>query len=314
MEPQGTQSNSQGNSVNLNAIGAEDVAFTDDFFEQFNNQIMSGKEIDSSVVKIKPVQGVGSVDVENIDNITDANTLKKIIAQQKEQLSAANNGYGGASKEAMKLQSELAELKAQFSTLTGTQQLEQQKQVQKKDVDVFELTGVNKEEFVLDLDSAIKEPDSDSGKVLNAMIMKSAAVIAKRMLDEKEKISEENRRLSEFEREKQLFIERRGWTDQQFNEWYGTLSKTPITLDRLFAITAGPENQFQQQGIQPPIQHRVPTFYEQVTNSQKKQQAIASNNFPNVAGSMNGSAGASIADLVFNSVMSNPDGVDLRKM
>jgi len=167
---------------------------------------------------------------ESDKTITD---LKQQIEKLNADLKAANSGYSGSSAEARRLRAELDDLRNELK-----EQIANRKANEEAPKDIFEALGINKDSFVMDLDEALKNPESDSYKVYHAQIALEAARQIRRERERTLAEQSQTQLAAQFEKEKRELMKENGWTEDEFNDWLNTKAKdVRLTLKNAYLLT-----------------------------------------------------------------------------
>jgi DNA repair exonuclease SbcCD ATPase subunit len=190
---------------------ANDAGSIEEFFSSLGNETQETKNDEHSEAKLPTVE-----------------ELQKQMEQLKTDLKKAQDGYSGSSREAKRLQEELISVKQQIKSTENS----------KQPSDIFEALGIDKENFVFDQDEAIKNPNSDSGRVQRAYIAVEAARLFERQQKAKENEMYEKDIQKQFDSEKQALMKEYNLTEEQFNDWVEKQGKNlRLDLKTAWAIT-----------------------------------------------------------------------------
>jgi len=220
--------------------------------------------------------------------------LQQRIKKLESDLKAANSGYSGSSAEARRLRAELDDLRDEVK-----EQIATRKENEKTPKDLFEALGIEKDSFVMDLDEALKNPESDSYKVYHAQIALEAARQIR--LERERAYTEQNQSelARQFESEKQELMKENNWTDEDFEEWLNTKGKdVRLTLKNAFLLTN--QNKIVENAIKN-------------MRAQKTEQTGAVKRIPPTMASQRGGQRPS-ASQTFQDAISKVQGVDLSRL
>ncbi len=182
----------------------DDSQSTLEFFQSLD--IEQEKEMNSSPNQAtsteKPSNSGTGTNTGNEPSLTE---LVSQIDELKKELKTVTKRYGDSSSEALKIKSQLNEYAPYLPILEKMKSDEGLVRLMRTRIEnadkpqsPIEILGLD-DDFVLDLDKAVKEPNSDHGKVLKIMIQNAA--------DERVSLIEQKRNIDEIEREQRRQFE-----------------------------------------------------------------------------------------------------------
>ena len=208
--------------------------------------------------------------------------LQRELEQTKADLKKANDGYSGSTREANRLREELESIKQQIK----------QAESPKQPSDLFEALGINKDEFVFDQDEAVKNPNSDSGRVLRAMMAIEAARLYEKQQKAKELEMSEKEIQREFNEQKQSLMKEYNLTEDQFNDWIEKQGKN-VRLDLKTAWIITHQEELDKK--------RMENVIKELRKKQLEQRSVLDNLPPNLIG-IKGSEGRDPSGIFMDSI------------
>lgn len=216
--------------------------------------------------------------------------LKQRMGELEKKLEAANAGYSGSSAEARRLRAELDDLKNQVVS---------RKENEEAPKDLFEALGIDKENFVMDWDDAIKNPNSDSYRFYHAQIALEAARQVKRLQEENERQKSTQELQKQFDDEKKALMKEYNLTEEQFEDWLEKKGKNVrLNLHNAYLLTN--QEKF--------VENAVKKLREQKTVQSRAVQGL-----PKTIASQKGGQRPS-ASQVFQDAIAKSRGVDLSRL
>ena len=265
---------------------AKSVAVTDDFFSSVTGD-SDGKVVVDDLFEVedeptakpnaKP-EGEGSI-----------GELKSKISTLEEELVKAKGGYSGSTKEVQRLQSKIEDLE---NVVQGKLAAAQPKSV-------YEALGIDKENFVMDVDEALRDGNSDSGKVLGAYVGSMINTGIKNALGQIAESSTKNEKVETFKREKAELMKQNNWTDEQFNDWFENARNVPASLQNLFLITNSQD---------------VISRAAQNKNNMNAAQRNSIKSLPDLFGQSGSPGKININDAIFNAISRGDSDIDLNSL
>ena len=165
---------------------------------------------------------------EEKDDSPSPQELATEIEKLKKEIKVAKDGQSGASKEAMRLKRELDALREE-------KKVKEQKEVQNPK-NILEALGYDPKETILDLNDLV-DPNSATSKVLGAMIAATAKIQSQRGLQERDKISLEEQKRRNFDKDKKKLMQELDWSEDEFDDWWAKTKDSTPSLAQIYAIT-----------------------------------------------------------------------------
>lgn len=265
------------------------VVASDELF----NKLRDGEEIDLSDESIFE-------EVDDDVNIAgkqrgDSKELSDHIKKLEDELAKAKGGYSGATKQSKKLEEEVKLLRSQLDEVRNSGNGNE-----KKPGDLYEALGIDKDTFVMDIDEAFRDKNSDSAKVLNAYTAAMSRQQAQELLKQLGKERNEETQREKFEREKVELMKETGMTEDEFDEWIEKASKVPASLKNLYMLTNTGD-----------IINRA----VQKKNVDSGKQRDFAARFPTILGNKGGGQQKlNISDLVQDALIDGDDRIDLSSL
>jgi len=202
-----------------------------DFFSDNNTTLKSGLQESEEPVKTEQVDG------ESVEDL-------------KKRLTNLQNQYEASSKEGKRLAAKLKEIEPLMPLIDEMNNNEdvfdavrntlQGKPVAKDNPKGLELP----EDFVLDTDEALRNPNSDSAKYLRAFIQNEAKSVAQNETSKIQDSLKNRDRRSEIDKQKAELMDTYGLDENSFNEFMAKVKGQKITLDDMYNLMQLKENGF----------------------------------------------------------------------
>lgn len=186
---------------------------------------------------VKPTPIIQNVDIDKTEEKVVGKDSEKIAELESKiaEIDNVSKRYSDSSREGVRLSKENAELKAKLEETTNPQPK-----------DVFELLGIDKENFLYDADEAVKNKNSDSARVLKAT---QALEVYRQREEIKKELKEEilgQMRVNDAAKEEKEFRGKFGYTDdKKWEQFKGYIQETPFSLEAahlLFTLKDRDEN------------------------------------------------------------------------
>lgn len=201
-----------------------------DFFSDNNTTLKSGLP-EKEPVKTEQAEG------------EDVEALKK-------RLTNLQNQYEASSKEGKRLAAKLKEIEPLMPLINEMNNNEDvfnavKNTLQGKPTTQGDSQGLElPDDFVLDTDEALRNPNSDSAKFLRAFIRNEAKTVAQSETNKiQESLSNRDRR-SEIDRQKAELMETYGLDEDGFNEFMAKVKSQKISLEDMYNLMQLKENGF----------------------------------------------------------------------
>jgi len=222
-----------GNPEKNGSVFIESENFFDNLSLQHDGMKIATQDVLGSNVDVD----ADAIEKKEEDGKVEGATATK-IAELESKIADIDNiskRYSDSSREGVRLAQENADLKAKLEKTTNPQPK-----------DVFELLGIDKENFLYDADEAVKNKNSDSARVLKAT---QALEVYRQREEIKKELKEEilgQMRAGDAAKEEKAFRGKFGYTDdkkwEQFKEY---IQETPFSLEAahlLFTLKDRDEN------------------------------------------------------------------------
>uniref|UniRef100_A0A6M3XQJ1 Uncharacterized protein n=1 Tax=viral metagenome TaxID=1070528 RepID=A0A6M3XQJ1_9ZZZZ len=221
-----------GNPVGTGSVFIE----SENFFDALSDKIDGVKPISTPIVQNVLNDNDADKKEEKEEKVVSVDAKK--IAELESRIAEIDNvskRYSDSSREGVRLAQENADLKAKLEETTNPQPK-----------DVFELLGINKENFLFDADEAVKNKNSDSARVLKAT---QALEVYRQREEIKKELKDEilgQMRATEAAKEEKEFRGKFGYTDdKKWEQFKGYIQETPFSLEAahlLFTLKDRDEN------------------------------------------------------------------------
>jgi len=215
--------------VDGNPFEGPDLSNSDDFFNALDNQLGTVEHTE------QPTPAP--------EQVTSQQAIPDAAGQQGNENNANANinwqkRYNDSSNEARKLKAENDELQPFKSVInflkedSGAVDLLQDYLKNGGEVPKTVQEELNLgEDFMFDMDDASKDPESDSGKLLNRMVEKKAQTIVDTTLQQERQRAMQMQQHQLKMRERQMFMQKKGYNEAQMQELEERGRQKPLTYD-----------------------------------------------------------------------------------
>ena len=277
------------NEVGSNPFTGPDLSESQDFFNALDNEL--------GIVE-HPEQPTPAP-----EQVTSQEAIPDVAGQQGNESVQANDTnwqkrYNDSSNEARRLKAENDELKPFKSVINFLKEdsgavdllqnyLKNGGEVPKNMQQELKLD----EDFMFDMDEATKDPESDSGRLFNKMVEnKAQSIVTQTLQQERQKQNQIQAQHAKM-KERQSFMERKGYTEEQMQDLENRAKSTTMTYDDLDLVLN---------------RDKVAQNVQKSTQQEMMNQMNAVRNIPtSIGGTNNAGQGMSSEEQMFNNMFGN---------
>lgn len=183
---------------------------------------------DDPIARLMELQEKEGGEQEGDSGEPDTTKLTGEIDRLKKEVKVARDGQSGSAKEA-------AKLKAKLEMLESAQEKMKDASSEKTVKNIFDALNLDPENTILDLND-LSDTESPTSKVLGTLIAAGTAHQAKRILQEREKHSEEEKRRFDLDKERRELMQELEMSEDEFSDWWGNIKDKRPSLKQIYSI------------------------------------------------------------------------------